>query len=250
MKHLEHAEAVLEAKWPRVLSGSVLKLLALFTMIVDHVGVFLLKDMEFATEPLLTLGSKTLTLYWICRKIGRLAFPLYCFLLCEGYQHTRDKKRYGITLLAFALVSEIPWNLVHSGHLLYAKQNVFFTLFLGYLALCCYEYFRKMPAMMLLGLSALLLAAKLFRTDYGFHGIAFILFLYLLREHRTVQAVIGSVLLDGVSSVWAVFLAFIPINMYNGERGFIKGKVLKYAFYIAYPLHLLLLYLIKLKLST
>ena len=104
----------------KVLSGSSLKMIALITMIIDHIGSVLLSQAQFANEPIVSIGSHAITLYFIVRKIGRLAFPIYCFLITEGYLHTHDKKRYGLNLLIFALISEIPWNLEHSGHLLYS----------------------------------------------------------------------------------------------------------------------------------
>ena len=112
----------------RFLSNSVLKCIALFTMLVDHVASVLLKS---NSTVLLRLFGRNITLYQSMRMVGRLAFPIYAFLLVEGFYHTQDKKKYGLRLLIFALISEIPWNLEHSGSLFYTKQNVFFTLFLG-----------------------------------------------------------------------------------------------------------------------
>jgi len=67
--------------------------------------------------------------------------------------------------------------------------------------------------------------------------------LYILRENRLFQTVFG---VCGLSTTWKSGLAFIPINLYNGKRGFIKGKFMKYAFYAFYPLHMFVLYLLKL----
>ena len=73
-------------------------------------------------------------------------------------------------------------------------------------------------------------------------GFGFILLLYCFRNHKILQAVLGCCFL---SSRWIGGLAFIPINLYNGKRGFIRGRFLKYAFYAAYPLHIFIIYLIK-----
>ena len=223
----------------KILSGSALKCIALVTMIIDHIQGHLLSNLDIV---LMRLGEITVTLNSLLHKIGRIAFPIYCFLLVEGFLHTHDRRKYGANLLLFALISEIPWNLEHNGTLLYAKQNVFFTLFFGYLGLCCIEALREKPRVQLAALLALTLTATYFRADYGVAGFGFILLLYCLRNHKILQAVLGCCFL---SSRWIAGLAFIPINLYNGKRGFIRGRFLKYAFYAAYPLHLFIIYLIK-----
>lgn len=233
------AESVIIPEKYKILSGSALKVIALFTMIVDHVGLHLLRNSGIV---LLHTGWGNLTLYALMRKVGRLAFPIYCFLLTEGFLHTRDRKKYGLNLLFFALISEIPWDLEHTGNLQYPVQNVFFTLFLGYAGLCCIEKLRERPWEQLVSLMALVLAAMNLNADYGIGGFAFILVMYLLRREKILQAVVGTCIESGG---WAAGLAFIPINLYNGRRGFIKGKVMKYAFYAAYPVHILIIYLIR-----
>lgn len=223
----------------KILSGSALKCIALATMIIDHIAVVLLRNSNII---LLRVSRESLTLYSLMRKIGRMAFPIYCFLLVEGFLHTHDRRKYGLNLLIFALISEIPWNLEHTGALHYTAQNVFFTLFLGYMGLCCIENFREDGWKQLGSLLVLTIVAMNLKADYGVGGFAFILVMYLLREQKVLQAVVGTCIESGG---WAAGLAFLPINLYNGERGFIRGKVLKYAFYAAYPLHILILYLIR-----
>lgn len=223
----------------KVLSGSALKVIALVTMIIDHVGGNLLYGTNIV---LLHIGQRAITLDFLMGKIGRIAFPIYCFLLVEGFLHTRDRRRYGFNLLLFALISEIPWNLEHTGTLYYAKQNVFFTLFFGFLGLCCITGLKEKPRWQLAALLALTGVALVFRADYGVVGFGLILLLYCLRAHRILQAVLGTCFLP---SRWVGGLAFLPINLYNGKRGFIRGPVLKFAFYAAYPLHIFLIYLIK-----
>ncbi len=210
-------------------------------MLIDHTAAHVLFKTDFAKEPLLPIISQKFTLYTLCRSIGRLAFPIFCFLITEGYIHTRDKKKYWVSLLAFAVISEIPWNLAHSGKLVYKSQNVFFTLFLGFAAIWAYDSFKKDKPKLLVALLALFIVSLLIRSDYGCKGMAFILILYLLREQKILQAFIGSCVLSNSLFIMA---AFVPINMYNGKRGFIKGNIMKYAFYIFYPAHLLLLYFI------
>lgn len=227
------------------LSGSVLKLLAVVSMLIDHTASVLLQKSPIV---LLTIGRRSLKLYTAMRLIGRLAFPIFAFLLVEGFLHTRDRKKYGIRLLAFAVISEIPWDLEHAARLFrWSSQNVFFTLFVGYLGLCVVERLLKSEegrVKYTLALLALLVASVLLKSDYGCSGFGFVLTMYLLREQPLFQAVVGSCFLG---SRWQAGIAFIPLNLYNGERGFIKGRILQILFYAVYPLHMLLLYYIRLR---
>lgn len=225
----------------RFLSSSGLKVIAVITMLIDHVASVLLRENPVV---LLQIADYQLTLYTLMRTIGRIAFPIFAFLLAEGFHYTSDRKKYGIRLLVFALISEIPWNLEHSGKLFYSSQNVFFTLLLGFLGLCVIEEL-KTAAKKTKGIAlllALLLISIVLRADYGCSGFGFILLMGLLREYPVFRAVTGSCFL---SSRWQAGMAFIPIAFYNGKRGFIKGRVLKILFYVIYPLHMLILYLIK-----
>jgi len=224
----------------KILSGSALKLLAIVSMLVDHLAAFLWRGVPWCMAPLFSIGSRPISAYVLMRMFGRIAFPIFAFLLVEGFIHTSSRKRYGIRLLVFALISEIPWNLVHSGTLLYPGQNVFFTLFIGYLGLCAIERFTG--AKLAWSLIGLLAASVLLKVDYGCSGYGFILLLYALRKQELLRAIIGCCVLG---SRWIAGTAFIPIAMYNGERGFIKGKAGKYFFYLFYPLHLLVIYFLR-----
>lgn len=226
----------------RILSGSWLKLIAVVCMLIDHLAAFYLFKLPVMHTELFMLGHHAVTPLLMMRLVGRLAFPIFAFLIVEGFLHTRSRVRYGRNLLIFALLSELPWNLIHSGTWHYPSQNVFFTLLLGYLGLCALEYFKDDSRRLLASLLGLLVASVLMRADYGCSGYGFILLLYVLRENRILQAIIGSCVLG---SRWIAGLAFIPINMYNGERGFVKGPVAKYLFYLFYPLHLLVIYLLR-----
>ena len=222
----------------------MLKLIALVTMIIDHVGVVIILSIPSATEPIITFGTMQMSMYSMFRITGRLAFPLYVFLLVEGFLHTHDRKKYGINLFAFAIISEIPWNLEHTGSLFYAEQNVFFTLFFGYVGICCYENFKKDNIKKILALSGLFILSFVFKADYGVKGYCFILFMYIMRKDKITKSLIGSCFF---SLQPVILISFLIMSLYNGERGFIKGKVLKYLFYILYPLHIFVLYLIKLR---
>lgn len=225
-------------RW-KVLDGSALKLLAVISMIIDHTATVLLGNVYIT---LFRLGSYEVDLYDVMRKFGRISFPIFAFLLVEGFQHTRSVKRYAGNLLLFALLSEIPWNLEHSGRLLCGSQNVMFTLLLGLLGLWVIrdfqgEWWKK--SALLIGLLALSFAL---RADFGSVGFCFILMMYVLRDQKLYQAMVGCCFLP--DRLYAG-IAFIPISMYNGKRGFIKSEWLKYALYLVYPLHLLALYWIR-----
>ncbi len=230
---------------PRVLSGSMLKLLAMVTMLIDHTAGYVLAEIPACTAPLFVLFNRQFSIYVFCRLIGRISFPLYCFLLVEGFRHTKSRKNYGLRLFLFALISEIPWNFAHSGKLLYGSQSVMFTLFFGYLALCAVEYFAKNPIKQSASLLLLLFVCGFGSMDYGLRGLGLILVIYFLRQTPAVEAVVGTcVLYNGWTAAVGGF-AFIPINLYNGERGWMRGKFAKYACYIFYPLHLFVLGAIK-----
>lgn len=232
-----------ESFFPRVLSGSTLKLLAVIIMLIDHVAAFLYRYAGWLSANVFTFHGKTFTAYKIMRYIGRSAFPLFCFLIVEGYLHTRSRLRYGIALFVAALIAEYPFDIVH-GAFPYAKQNVFFTLLFGYLGICCYERFRDRRLLLALSVIGLLVLSYFFKADYGLTGYCVILLFYLCRTDSLVVGLIGTVVL-GVFS----FPAYILMAMYNGERGFVKGPVMKYAFYAFYPVHLMILYGIQLLLK-
>lgn len=223
----------------RVLNGSHLKMIAVITMFIDHTAMIFQDTLPVLQMPILA----SFTLYYCMRKIGRLAFPLFCFLLTEGFVHTRSRLRYCGNLLAFAIITEIPYNIVHGGKLLYpTAQNVFFTLLLGVLVLWLLETPLKNSHKALILFPGVVLLSFL-HIPYGRTGVLLVLLLYLLRQQPLLR---GLLCLPFLSGGYAAWLSLIPISLYNGERGFIRGKVLKYAFYAFYPLHLLLLYGVKL----
>ncbi len=224
----------------QIISGSALKVIATAAMLIDHIAAVLLRETPIE---LLTIMGRSITLYAAMRFIGRIAFPIFAFLITEGYLHTRNRMRYGASLALFALLSEIPWNLEHTGKILaLSSRNVFFTLLLGYLAICMLEKWRSRPSKQAAWLLGLLAVSVILRADYGISGYVFILFLYVMRERPLLRAVIGSGILP---ARWEAGLAFIPIALYNGKRGFARGSFAKYFFYFFYPAHLFALYLIK-----
>lgn len=211
------------------MDGTVLKLIACLSMFIDHLGAVCFSGM---------MGF---------RIIGRLAFPIYCFLLVEGAVHTRNMKKYILRMGIFALISEVPFDLAFYHRLVYTgHQNVFFTLGLGLLAIWFLEHPIEqldIPDVLykLLVIIAAGLIAEFFNTDYGFTGIAVICIFYYLRGQPQLKYPIAVILLAAMGGVevYAV-LALIPILLYNGQRGR-QTKAMQYGFYIFYPAHLLLI---------
>ena len=176
---------------------------------------------------------------WL-RCLGRIAFPIFCFLIVEGFFHTHDVRRYMGRLGIFALISEIPYDLAFRGvPLEYAHQNVFFTLLIGIGMVVLLERNRERPVKAVILLLAMWLAV-LIRSDYNFRGVLLIFVFYIFHESRWLAVTAGGLwnfLYQGVIQKYGV-LSVLPLALYNGER----GRKMKYFFYIFYPAHLLLLY--------
>lgn len=233
------------------ITGSTLKLIAIFTMLIDHIGAAVLfpymqwKFPEVITalqgaSPLayFTLSPPSAT-YLTMRLIGRIAFPIFCFLLVEGFVHTRDVKRYALRLGVFALVSEIPFDLAFADRVLeFGYQNVYFTLLIGLVTIAAADRFAQDDLKRYLPLVIGAVTAQLLTTDYSAFGVIFIFLFYQYHGNDKLRNIV-----TGIACAWEVTapLALIPIQLYNGERGW----KLKYIFYAFYPGHLLLLYFIK-----
>lgn len=206
------------------LDGFVLKSIAMVAMLIDHMGAVLFPQ------------------YLGMRMIGRIAFPIYCFLLVEGAMHTSDIRKYELRLFLFALVSELPFDLAFQGTIDFNHQNVFFTLLLGVIGIDLAQRWKSKLNTILIFI-ILVIVAEFLRTDYGGSGIVFIFFYYLLYQKKVVKQlafVLENYLLYGSGvQIYASF-AVLPMLLYNGK----KGPSLKYVFYVFYPAHLLILYLI------
>lgn len=308
------------------ISGSTLKLIAIITMLIDHIGAVVLlrvlySDFAYAASP--DRYKLLYNIYVIMRSIGRLAFPIFCFLLVEGFLHTRSVAKYAVRLTIFALVSEIPFDLsLHSQLFYVGHQNVFFTLLIGLLVMIGLRYIEGLKkerkwlcltavagsiaaglalatgvksilinqiisvygmkadteatveimgiviaitfSMVLLALYVIIgkrksfgkaniifselaivvagmIIAGLLKTDYSEFGILTIAVMYWLRWNHYLSMFGGCVTLTIMSTgEMSSFFILIPALLYNGKR----GLKLKYVFYVFYPLHLLLLYLI------
>lgn len=221
------------------LSGTALKLAACITMLIDHIGA---SCIEAAYAAASEIPEAVAQLDTVLRLIGRLAFPVFCFLLVEGFLHTHDVKKYIERLLVFGLVSEVPFDLAFFRTPFYwGHQNVYWTLALGVLAMAALKHFEDADGNVAwkgrfaaLGLAVL---AQLLNTDYGAIGVALIVALYLTRSDRKYQCIIGAVMM--LFELTAP-LAFLLIWHYNGQRGRCAPWQ-KWAFYGFYPVHLTIL---------
>ena len=241
----------------RGLSQEGLKTIACVAMLIDHIGAVLILGFMENTS----VGTNRrfwMELYEILRTVGRLAFPIYCFLLAEGIHHTRNPKKYGLRLAIAAVLSELPYDLAFHWEWYWGSQNVMVTLLLGF---CALEGMKKCPKLwqkLLLSVPFMLLA-DLLNTDYGAKGVMLIVLFALTRElpHKELWQFLGiwfvfspghrMVLnwLGGISFTiqeWAV-LAMIPISLYSGEKRS-RSRVLQWAFYLFYLVHLLALWLV------
>lgn len=241
------------------ISGSTLKMIAVITMLIDHtaagvlarylsmkgIGSLDMNDME-AVNQWFAQNGQLYAVYAAMRMIGRIAFPIYCFLLIQGFEHTKNRMQYAARLFIFAAVSEVPFDLLFNGKPLeFGYQNVFFTLFLGLMAVSGIHWLQNRQGLhasyRTLGLIAVIagcaLMAQNMRTDYAATGVLCIVTLYLFRKNKKYQILAGCVVF-----IWELTapLAFIPIALYNGKRGWNA----KYVFYLFYPVHILVLYLL------
>lgn len=232
----------------RGLSGANLKYFALCTMLIDHCGlVIVYYALLCCNSPFLMEHQEFLwDVYHLMRSIGRTAFPVFLFLLVQGFIHTHDRKAYSRRLFFFGLIAEIPFDLcIDRSFLSTAHQNVMWTLLFGFLMMCALDTVARkdMPDMAKGVLSVLVIAAAAFvswvlNTDYSYKGILALAVLYFVRFDRKLTLVALT-----VCFLWepAAIFAAIPVALYNGQR----GNVPKHFFYWFYPVHLLLLYILQ-----
>lgn len=220
------------------MSGFALKMIALTAMIIDHAGS-MLTDLEMRGRFFTSFDVFNL------RIAGRIAFPIYAFFIAEGCKKTRDINKYLLRLAAFALLSEIPYDLFIFHDRLYdfSMQNVFFTLFFGALAVKASKSGLPVPLKGALTLGVFSLG-YLMKTDYGASGVIFIWALYYLPEHWQKSASVfimaaylylGSLTSASFALTAACSVSGLLLALYNGQ----KGRGMKWLFYSIYPAHLL-----------
>ncbi len=234
------------------LTSNMLRTIAVLLMLSDHIWATAMSFGDWMTY------------------IGRMAFPIFAFQIAEGFVHTKNFKKYALRLLGFAIVTEIPFNFFYSSRFFNPyHQNVLFTLLLGLLAIKVIDGIKKDRsgkniALSVLYLLLILLASVIGFVDYGHLGMLTVVMFYLMRDFpfAWLGQLVGMILLnitffEGLvfpveilgktfeipSQGFAVF-ALIPIWLYGGRKGK-SSKALQYGFYAFYPVHMIVLYLIK-----
>lgn len=207
-------------------------------MVFDHIGLSLLNKLPFFNL------------------MGRLSFPIFAFQSTEGYIHTKNFKNYIMKLLLFACISQIPFMLfisTFSNDIF--SLNVLFTFVFGLLAIHLYnKSTNKLFGFLLVLLFGII--AEFLKTDYGIYGV-FLIFVFYLFKDKKFLMILGS---TGLMALYYGFYAFkfcdfkiiyilymlsscfslFFISIYNKK----EGPKTKYLFYIFYPLHLIILYVI------
>ena len=225
----------------RVMDSFRLKLIALVTMTVDHAAVAL------------EVG----TWYLPMREIGRIAFPIYCLLLAEGFRCTRNRTRDLLRLLGLFLLSEPVYDLTLRGAWPdWSNQNVLLTLAIGLSSVWLVDTAGKLlrrreeALAVLAPLACLpgLILAEVLRADYGYGGVLLVLCFYLFRERPALlclSVLVTMVFTIGFVEIYGI-IALLPILLYNGQRGIpLRGWAVKYAFYLYYPAHIAVLCLLQ-----
>ena len=233
------------------ISMATLHILAMALMLCDHLWATVVP------------GNQWLT----C--LGRLAYPIFAFMIVEGYFHTRNLRRYILRLFLFALISEIPFNLMYSASLFYPyHQNVIWTLLIGLGLIHLNELAKRNGKLWLRVTTAIVtilggaIIGLVSMVDYHSVGVVTILVFYFLRGRKwwcllgqfAALYYLNVEVLKGLSFEVSVFgmnfmivqqglalLALIPIWLYRGRQG-LHSKAFQYFCYFFYPVHMLLLF--------
>ena len=211
------------------LNGAALKIIAMIAMTVDHVGLILLDD------------------YRPFRIVGRLAFPIFAYLLSEGCFYTKHKKRHFLEVLIAGLICQVGYFVSMGDMYLNVLLTFSLSIPLVYLTLAVKD--KKAPPALFLGAVFLMIALCVLLEragvyfDYGYAGVLLPVFAAMGNNKRGKLALtaVGLLLLAFImrGNQWYGLMALIPLSLYDGTRGKVKNK---YAFYIFYPLHIVVIY--------
>ena len=218
-------------------TSAVLQWIAVITMLIDHIGCYLLGNFE----PF--------------RMIGRLAMPLFIFMLAEGFEKTSSRPRYFARIFVTALIAEIPVYLLHISVMTDYYHNILFTMLLSFLAL----YATEKGKFWFVAVPLVALAASAFNCEYGAFGVMLAVGFYLVNKYSPKQIFVRFTALLAVLLVtmiplasyenWPIQLwsicAVIPLALYNGKKG---RRLPRYFLYVFYPAHLFIIWLLTLAL--
>lgn len=218
-----------------------LKLIAIAAMTIDHFAAAYcieVSDGNFILNSRLSSG-----LYYALRCVGRIAFPIFCFLLVEGFIYTRSRYRYLGRLFIFSLISQVPFSLallkdIHD----LSSLNTLFTLTIGLVCLMLLDKAdekQQNSFVCYIAIVFFIITSCILNTDYNIFGILLIICFYRFRGQNLKLFIAMTLLILVFSNPLELFALFalIPIYLYNGK----KGIPLRYAFYLYYPVHLLIL---------
>ena len=230
----------------RILSGAKLKLIAMISMLADHVNKSLIYPYLTSNRGFLAFVSNLFDI------IGRIAFPLFCFFVVEGYFKSRNRRKYLLYLLLFGVISEVPFDMFTTASFFNMNwNNVMFTLALVLVTVWIIDILKgKMQgrAKVLWYIVSLLIVALMcivsvyLSLDYEHHAILIGYFFYLFHDARIFAVPFGYASM--FTQPWAL-LGFGLTLTYNGER----GKQNKWVNYWFYPAHLLILGILRLYLD-
>ena len=231
------------------LNRTQMKLIAIFAMVLDHTAMFLLSPKTY---------PELFGLYAMMRTIGRLTGPTMFFFLAEGFRYTSSRRKYALRLLVFGLISQIPYALVHRHGLLDPELNVILTLFVAFLILEVSERIENRGLNLLVVFGLMLMTAPF---DWGLVGPLLSWFFWRHADNRPLQqrfyafvcvlmTVMPCLHYLQIGEAWyleiwqlGMFL-FLPfLSLYNGKAGQ-GGFVGRWLFYLFYPVHLLVIWLI------
>lgn len=204
-----------------------LKMIALATMLIDHVGYVFFSDII------------------LLKIIGRIAFVIFSFLLVEGFVHTKNRITYLKKMGIWALISELPYDLAINGQWIdFTSQNIFFSLLFGLICLFILE--SSLPIIFkVVAVASMIILATGLRFDFSYLGIVQIIVFYIFRRLKFIKnisiALLNAFVFGKISTQAFAILGLIPLAMYNGKRGPKTGDI----FYSFYSVHLLIIGLIK-----
>ena len=231
------------------LSCNVLKLLGCIFMLIDHIGYGIFHNYMIAHAMDITPEAYSIlnNIYSTCQGIGRLAFPIFCFFLVEGFLRTGNIKKYALRLFIFALISEIPFDLGLFGQPFYwSHQNIILTFFIALVMLITLRWIEQntfgisKPVLYLALFSAVVAfsdIAVVLKTDYSWKCMLLAAVLYFARTTGSLRLIAGA-----ASTSWEKYapISFVLLYFYDPS---VRPKH-KYAFYIFYPLNFLVIYAI------